>query len=67
MNAADATTMKTVASRVLIAPRGSSRFAVRGLSASIRASARRLNPIAALRAATMATRIQPTAVHVITV
>jgi hypothetical protein len=39
-------------------PRGSSRPAVRGLSASIRASASRLNPIAALRAATIATRIQ---------
>jgi hypothetical protein len=38
--------------------------AVRGLSASIRASTSRLNPIAALRAATMATRIQATTVQV---
>src|SRR5882762_7158959 len=45
-------------------PRGSSRIAVRGFSASMRASARRLNPIAALRAATIATRIQPAVVHV---
>ncbi len=40
-----------------MAPRGISRFAVRGFSASKRASTSRLNPIAALRAATMATRI----------
>ena len=59
-NTADATTTNAIASRELIAPRGSSRFAVRGLSASIRASTSRLNPIAALRAATIATRIQPT-------
>src|SRR6266852_7281131 len=50
-------TTKATASRMLIAPRGSSRFAVRGLSASMRASASRLNPIAALRAATIAARI----------
>ncbi len=37
-----------------IAPRGSSRIAVRGFSASQRASTRRLKPIAALRAATIA-------------
>src|SRR5262245_65102328 len=55
---ADDTATKTPASRVDIAPRGSSRLAVRGLSASWRASARRLNPIAALRAATMQTTIQ---------
>ena len=41
-------------------PRGISRFAVRGLSASNRASTSRLKPIAALRAATIATRIHPT-------
>ena len=51
---------KSVASHRLMAPRGSSRIAVRGLSASKRASTRRLNPIAALRAATMQTTIQPT-------
>ena len=34
-NAADATATNTTASRVLMAPRGSSRFAVRGFSASI--------------------------------
>ena len=44
-------------------PRGISRIAVRGFSASIRASTIRLNPIAALRAATIATRIQPTVGH----
>ena len=58
MNVNDAITTKIKASRTLIAPRGSSRPAVRGLSASMRASTRRLNPIAALRAETMATRIQ---------
>ena len=49
-NAADATTTKAVASRRDIAPRGSSRDAVRGFIASKRASTSRLNPIAALRA-----------------
>ena len=44
-------------------PRGSSRIAVRGLSASKRASTARLKPIAALRALTMQTTIQPTCVH----
>ena len=44
----------------VIAPRGSSRIAVRGFSASNRASTRRLNPIAALRALTMATMIHTT-------
>jgi len=43
---------------MVIAPRGSSREAVRGLSASNRASTSRLNPMAALRAVTMATTIQ---------
>ena len=51
------------ASRTDIAPRGSSRAAVRGLSASKRASTSRLNPIAALRAATMQTTTQPTCAH----
>ena len=40
-------------------PRGSSRPAVRGLRASIAWSARRLKPMAALRAPTIATTIQP--------
>ena len=44
---------KTAASRRLIAPRGISRMAVRGLSASKRASTARLKPMAALRALTM--------------
>ena len=63
MNAADATATNMVASSVVMAPRGISRFAVRGFSASKRASTRRLNPIAAERAATIATRIQPTIDH----
>ena len=53
-------TTKSIASRAVIAPRGSSRIAVRGFSASWRASTSRLNPIAALRAATIATTIQAT-------
>ena len=52
-------TTNATASPCDMTPRGSSRLAVRGLSASNRASTRRLNPIAALRAATIATRIQP--------
>src|SRR5439155_15883804 len=64
-NAVDAATTNRMASTTVIAPRGSSRLAVRGLSASILASTRRLKPIAALRADTMATRIQPTTGHVI--
>ena len=50
--------MKTAASPRVITPRGNSRDIVRGFNASCDASARRLNPIAALRAATMATTIQ---------
>src|SRR5688572_2899811 len=64
INTADEMMMKTIASPRLIAPRGISRMAVRGLSASKRASTRRLNPMAALRAATIATTIQATRVHV---
>jgi hypothetical protein len=41
-------------------PRGISRIAVRGFFASYAASTSRLNPIAALRAATIATTIHPT-------
>jgi hypothetical protein len=44
-------------------PRGSSRIAVLGLSASKRASTRRLKPIAALRALTMQTIIHATCIH----
>ena len=58
-NTIDATLTNIAASRIVIAARGSSRLAVRGFSASSRASTSRLNPIAALRAATIATRIQP--------
>jgi hypothetical protein len=60
---ADETSTKIAASRGLIAPRGISRMAVRGLSASKRASTARLKPIAALRALTMQTTIQPTCAH----
>ena len=56
----DAAVMNTMASVRLIAPRGSSRIAVRGFFASYCASTSRLNPIAALRAATIATTIQAT-------
>ena len=41
-------------------PAGSARSAVRGLAASIRRSTRRLKPMAALRAPTIATTIHPT-------
>jgi hypothetical protein len=58
-NAIDETITKARASARVITPRGSSRIAVRGLSASCEASASRLNPIAALRAATMAATIHP--------
>ena len=53
-------TTNAAASPRVIAPRGISRIAVRGLSASWRASASRLNPIAALRALTMQTTIHAT-------
>ncbi len=55
-----ATATKAVASARVIAPRGISRAAVRGFNASCAASASRLNPIAALRAATIAATIHPT-------
>ena len=60
MNATDETRTNTNASRRVIAPRGISRIAVRGFFASYCASTRRLKPIAALRAATIATTIQAT-------
>ena len=63
-NTKDDTATNAAASLVVIVPRGSSRPAVRGLSASMRASARRLKPIAALRAATIATTIHPTVCQV---
>src|ERR671918_1879564 len=63
MNTADATATNSAASVIDIAPRGSSRIDVRGFIASKRASTRRLNPIAALRALTMQTTIQSTCVH----
>src|SRR6185436_11255901 len=44
-------------------PAGRARPAVRGLAASIRRSTRRLNPMAALRAPTMAATIQSTVHH----
>jgi hypothetical protein len=56
--ATDETTTNRMASRRLIAPRGSSRPAVLGFFASKRASTSRLKPIAALRAATMQATIQ---------
>src|SRR5258708_21014834 len=59
-NATEAAATKTIASQRVIAPRGSSRIAVRGLFASYRASTSRLKPIAAPRAATIATTIQTT-------
>src|SRR5688572_22200918 len=59
-NITDATATKSAASVCDIAPRGSSRMDVRGFIASNRASTRRLNPIAALRALTMQTTIQST-------
>ena len=60
MNTTDEMMTKTAASLRVIAPRGISRIDVRGLSASWRASASRLNPIAALRALTMQTTIHAT-------
>src|SRR5687768_2847225 len=63
MKATDATITNAVASRADIAPRGSSRDAVRGFRASKRASTSRLNPIAALLALTMQATIQSTCVQ----
>ena len=62
--AALAATNTTAAGRE-ITPRGISRIAVRGFRPSYSASTRRLNPIAALRAATMATTIHPMCPHVV--
>jgi len=55
---AEAIVTNNTASGRVIAPRGNSRMAVRGLRASYRASTRRLKPMAALLAATIATTIQ---------
>ena len=60
MKTTDAITTNVLASKRLIAPRGISRLAVRGFSASNLASTSRLKPIAAERAATIATRIHAT-------
>ena len=62
-NTADITITKAVASGFESRPLGSSRIAVRGLSASIFASTRRLKPIAALRALTIHTTIHATCIH----
>src|SRR5215471_5023101 len=59
-NSTDETITNTMASPRDIRPRGSSRIAVRGLRASKPASTRRLNPIAALRAVTIAATIHAT-------
>jgi hypothetical protein len=56
-NATDATVMNSRASPRVMSPRGNSRPAVLGLSASCDASTSRLNAMAALRAATIATTI----------
>ena len=56
----DQATTHTMACDLEIAPRGISRPAVRGFRASHHASTTRLNPIAALRALTMATTIHTT-------
>ena len=57
------TITNSVASPRPSAPVGISRIAVRGLSASILASTRRLKPIAALRADTIATTTQTICRH----
>jgi hypothetical protein len=64
-DAANRNTSETIATKMAASglesrPRGSSRIAVRGFSASIPASTSRLKPIAALRALTIQTTIQPT-------
>ena len=64
MNPSDMSSTKTVASIGDTRPVGISRFAVRGFCASNRASTRRLNPMAALRAVTMHTTIQNTWIQV---
>src|SRR5687767_3870995 len=53
-----ATLVRTLASQTVTLPRGNSHSLLRGLSSSNSLSAKRLNPIAAVRAPTMATRIQ---------
>ena len=63
-NSTDDTTTNRVASAIDIAPRGISRIDVRGFIASQRASASRLNPIAADRAVIIAPMIHATRVQV---
>src|SRR5215213_8510084 len=64
MNTIDHASTQAIACGREMAPRGISRWAVRGFRASHQASTRRLKPIAALRAATIATTIHATACHV---
>jgi len=62
--AIEAPTTRATASPDDMTLRGSSRFAVRGFNASNRASTNRLNPMAAVRAVTMAATIHRTRVTV---
>ncbi len=57
MNTRELPTTRTRVARRLTRPAGRARSAVRGLAPSNPASARRLKPMAALRAPTMATKI----------
>ena len=63
-NATEATATSVTASRMVIAPRGSSRLAVRGFFASYRTSTIRLKPIAAVRAVAIARTTPPIRPHV---
>ena len=59
-SSAQLTTTNTVTNAGVTNPAGNARIAVRGFPASMLRSAKRLNPMAALRAPTIATTIQPT-------
>ena len=59
----DATSTNVLTNAGVNCPTGRARVAVRGLAASIEASARRLNAMAAERAETMATTIHPSCRH----
>src|SRR5437762_44172 len=61
MKISAAAQVRATASQIFTFPWGSSHSLVRGLSASNLRSARRLNPMAALRAPTIATKIQKSA------
>jgi hypothetical protein len=65
MKTTDHATIQVIACAREMIPRGISRRAVRGFRASHHASTSRLNPMAALRAATMAITIHPTC-HTVT-